>query len=133
MSKSYDNTVNLSDPVEVVKKKIVNMVTDPKRIKVTDPGHPKDCNVHAYYAVFVPEMKDEVAQWCSSAKVGCVECKKILAEKMLEKLAPFHKRRQEFAKDAGKIRQILEAGKDKAREAASATLKEARKAMHINL
>lgn len=133
MSKSYDNTVNLSDPAEAVIKKIMNMVTDPKRIKITDPGHPENCNVCAYYAVFAPEMKKEAADWCVNAKVGCVECKKILAAKILEKLEPFHRRRREFAKDTDKIKKILEAGKEKAREVASATVKEARKAMCIDL
>jgi len=132
MSKTYDNTIDLADSEDTVKKKISGMFTDPKRIKLSDPGHPETCNVHAYYATFVPEMKSQVDDWCRSSKVGCTECKRILAEKLIEKLKPFYKKRQEFAKDKPKIRKILEQGRIRASKVASATLEEVKRSMKIN-
>lgn len=133
MSKSYNNTVDLADSGETIRKKISGMFTDPQRIKLTDPGHPEVCNVHAYYATFAPQMQAEVDDWCRNAKVGCTECKKILAEKIIEKLKPFHARRQELDRDKSRIKKILDAGTKKASGVASATLKQARSAMKINI
>ncbi len=132
MSKSYDNTINLSDSEEVVTKKISSMFTDSKRIKLTDYGHPDICNVFAYYSTFAPERKDEVYNWCIQAKLGCTDCKKQLAVSLLEQLKPIHKKRQELSKDKAVIKKILAKGKEKAIVVASATLEEARLAMHIN-
>ena len=129
MSKSYNNTINLSDSPEVIKQKIASMFTDPKRIKLPDPGHPEVCNVFSYYASFIPELKAEVSDWCTNAKIGCTECKKKMAEGLIKKLAPFHERRQGFAKDKKKVAKILEQGKEKALSVASKTLKEAKEAM----
>jgi tryptophanyl-tRNA synthetase len=129
MSKSYNNTIDLSDSHEIVKKKVANMVTDPKRIKLGDPGHPDICNVFAYYASFIPELKSEVSDWCTHAKIGCTECKKRMAEGLLEKLGPFHQRRKEFAGNRSQVIKILQDGKDRAISAASKTLKEVKQAM----
>jgi tryptophanyl-tRNA synthetase len=131
MSKSYDNTINLSDSEEIMKRKISDMFTDPKRIKLTDKGHPHTCNVYAYHCTFIPAMKDEVYDWCVSAKLGCTDCKKELAAGLIEKLKPFHKKREELSKDKAKIKKILEAGKEKAQSIAAGTLKEARGVMRI--
>ena len=124
MSKSYNNTIDLCDSQEALKKKVSGMFTDPKRIKLNDPGHPQDCNVHTYYASFAAQMKPQVEEWCTNAKAGCTECKKILAEKLIEILKPFHKRRQEFAGDKSKISKILKEGSLKASSVAAKTLKE---------
>ena len=129
MSKSYNNTINLSDSEEAARKKIADMVTDPKRIRLFDPGHPQECNVFSYYSNFIPELKEDVRDWCSNAKVGCTECKKRMADGLLKKLEPFHKRRREFAKDNKTVNKILEQGKDKAIAVSSRTLKEAKEAM----
>jgi len=129
MSKSYNNTINLSDPEETVKKKVSGMFTDPKRIKLSDKGHPEACNVYAYYCTFCPEMKEEVHDWCAHAKVGCTECKKRLAERLLEKLKPFHERRESFAGNKAKVLKILEEGKARALQAAERTMSEVKSAM----
>jgi len=129
MSKSYNNMINLSDSEEAARKKIADMVTDPKRIRLFDPGHPQECNVFSYYSNFIPELKEDVRDWCSNAKVGCTECKKRMADGLLKKLEPFHKRRREFAKDNKTVNKILEQGKDKAIAVSSRTLKEAKEAM----
>ena len=131
MSKSYNNTINLSDSEEVVRKKVAAMITDPKRIKLADKGHPKICNVNAYYAIFVPEMKEEVDNWCRNAKLGCIECKNKFAAKLAEKLAPYHQKREELSKDSDKIRDILRDGKIKASAVANETLEEIKAAMGL--
>ncbi|HQP92073.1 MAG TPA: tryptophan--tRNA ligase [Candidatus Omnitrophota bacterium] len=124
MSKSYGNFVALSDPADVVAKKIQGMFTDPKRIKRDDEGHPDKCNVHQYYSVFVPGMKEEVAHWCRHAERGCTECKKILAEKLNNMLAPIQEKRREYTEDTKKLDKILDIGRQKASAAAKITLKE---------
>ncbi len=131
MSKSYDNAINLSDSEETIKKKTPNMFTDPKRIKLTDKGRPDVCNVFSYYAIFIPETKDEVYGWCTDAKLGCTECKRRFALGLIDKLKPLHKRRQELVKDKAKIKKILEEGRQKAISVASKTLKEVKEAMQI--
>ena len=131
MSKSYNNTINLSDPPDAIKKKISIMFTDPKRIKLTDKGHPGTCNVFSYYSTFVPGLKDEVSDWCVNAKVGCTECKKTLAGEIIKKLEPFHQRREELLKDKSKVIEMLKKGKVRAGEVAAKTLREAKEAMKI--
>lgn len=131
MSKSYDNTINLSDSEEAVKKKVANMITDAKRIRLTDIGHPDICNVFVYYATFSPEMKDEVSSWCTQAKIGCTECKKKLALNLIELLKPFQKRRQQFSQDKALVRKILDEGRQRALELASQTLREVKAAIKL--
>ena len=81
MSKSYQNAINLSDSQNEITEKVKQMFTDPKRIKLKDPGRPDECNVFSYYDVFGKDQKDEVRQWCTRATKGCTECKMILADK----------------------------------------------------
>ncbi len=131
MSKSYDNTINLSDSEDIIKKKVSGMFTDPKRIKLTDKGHPDVCNVFSYYSVFIPRMKDEIYDWCSNAKSGCTDCKKRFAAALIERLGPLHKNRQELLKDKTVVKKILERGKEKAAAVAGEILGEAKEAMRI--
>lgn len=133
MSKSYNNTVNLSDSAETVKKKISSMITDPKRIKLSDKGNPESCNVFSYYSTFIPDMKNEVGLWCRNASRGCTECKKIMGEKLVEKLAPFHRRREEFSKDKQKVADVLTDGKEKAQSIAKTTIREVKKLMRLTV
>ena len=131
MSKSYNNAINLSDSEDDIRKKVTSMITDPQRIKLIDKGHPEVCNVNSYYAIFAPQMKEEVDDWCRNAKIGCTECKKALAAKLIEKLAPYHQKRQELAKNPDKIHDILRDGKLKASAVANQTLGEIKEAMGI--
>lgn len=133
MSKTYNNTVNLSDSEDEIRQKIASMVTDPKRIKLADPGHPDICNVFSYYSVFMPQMKKEVFDWCTNAKVGCTECKKRMSMGLIKKLEPFNKRRAEFSRDKAKIINILKQGKEKASGIASKTLKEIKQVMGMSI
>lgn len=131
MSKSYDNTINLSDPEDIIRKKISTMFTDPKRIKLSDKGHTDICNVFSYYSIFDPREKEEVRDWCENAKLGCTECKKKLASALIEKLEPIRKKRQEIAKDKTIVKKILEEGKEKATAIASKTLSQVKEAMQV--
>ena len=109
------------------------MFTDPERIKLADKGHPDICNVYSYYSTFLPQVKKEVYDWCTNAKIGCTECKKRLAMGLIEVFAPLHKKRQELTKDKAGIKRILEKGKEKAASFAAKTIKEAKEAMKILL
>lgn len=131
MSKSYMNTINLSDTPDLIARKISTMFTDPKRIKLTDAGHPDICNVFSYYSTFVPDTKNDVSDWCSNAKLGCTECKKRLAGYIIEKVAPIQKKRALLLKDKAGLSKILDEGAKKASNIASATIKEARKAINL--
>jgi len=129
MSKSYGNVVALSDPPETIKKKVQTMFTDPKRIHKTDPGHPEKCNVHSYYAVFFPQEEKEVAEACRRAAIGCTDCKKRLGEGLCGMLAPIQERRRVLLADKGRLEAITEAGRQKARARAHATLEAVREAL----
>lgn len=133
MSKSYNNTINLSDSCELIKKKIASMITDPKRIKVTDAGHPDVCNVFSYYSVFFPQMKKELFMSCLKAQLGCVECKNRFASFLIEKLRPIQEKRQGFLKDKAQIKQILQVGTEKASSFAANTLKEVYSVMKMHI
>jgi len=133
MSKSYNNAINLSDSEDTLKSKVAGMITDPQRIKLLDKGHPDICNVYSYYGVFLTGMKEEVYDWCTNAKIGCTECKKRLAQGMIEKLKPFYQRRRGFDNDKAKVEKILEVGREKADAFASGVLKEVRRITHLSI
>ncbi|MCK9573314.1 MAG: tryptophan--tRNA ligase [Candidatus Omnitrophica bacterium] len=131
MSKSYNNYIALDDDDKSIKNKISNMVTDPQRIKKEDNGHPDVCNVYSYYNVFAKEKAFEVRDWCTGAKKGCVECKKIFTDLLIDFIAPHREKKREFLKKKDYIYDILSDGTNKARAVASKTVAEARKAMGI--
>jgi len=122
MSKSYQNTINLSDSPEEIRKKVKDMFTDPKRIKLADPGHPEECNVYSYYQVFDKAKTKEVHSWCTEAQKGCTECKKILAESLISYLAPIREKREELARDKDRVMDLLHDGCAKARQIAQETM-----------
>jgi len=124
MSKSYNNYIGLSEEPEIIRKKIQNMVTDPQRIHLSDPGHPHKCNVFGYYAVFFPETKQEMEQRCSKSLTGCTSCKKELADKIIDLLAPIQEKRQALLKNKKHIQDILCAGRLKASSLAEKTMAE---------
>ena len=127
MSKSYQNAINLSDSEEEILKKVQQMFTDPKRIKLKDSGHPEECNVYSYYKAFVAQETQNVYQWCTKAEKGCTACKKYLAEHLLQKLEPIQKKRAELEKNKDQVRDILEEGRQKAKSIAAQTILEAKK------
>ncbi len=132
MSKSYGNAINLSDSEAMIRKKVLSMITDPARIKTTDPGHPDICNVYSYYQIFSDQktVKDVYA-WCTGARKGCTDCKSTFADILIAKLGPMQKRRREIEKDAATIRKVLEEGYQKASAIARTTLEEVKKLVSL--
>lgn len=133
MSKSYGNTIEMSDEPEEVRRKVRMMITDPGRIRRNDPGNPDVCTVYAFHGVFNSAESIQVAETCRRGEVGCVQCKAELAEKLVSFLAPVYERRQRIAGDRDYLREILAAGAVRAREKAMATMEAVREAMHLKL
>jgi tryptophanyl-tRNA synthetase len=131
MSKSYENVVNLSDSEEIIRKKIETMFTDPKRIKISDTGHPNECNVFSYYRTFFPDLQKRLSEDCRDAKIGCRQCKRELAAILAKKLSPIRERRKELLKNKAGIRKILDRGRDKASFLAGQTVKEVKQLLGI--
>lgn len=131
MSKSYGNTIALSDSTDVIRKKVMAMVTDPARIRKEDTGHPEVCNVYSYYKVFFSDFSETVAKECKTAKIGCVEDKTRLAEYIIEMLRPIQKRRKKLLKDKKHLEAILAKGAKQAKTVAQQTLREVKKAVGL--
>ncbi|MGA9040004.1 MAG: tryptophan--tRNA ligase [Terriglobales bacterium] len=134
MSKSYGNTIMLTDPEAVVRQKLKTMVTDPARVRRTDPGNPDVCPVGDLHKLF--SSKDTLAkvyQGCRSAGIGCIECKGWAADALVQILAPMQDRRKKYEDHPRVVWDILEAGAAKARKVASATMSEVRKSMGMSL
>jgi tryptophanyl-tRNA synthetase len=131
MAKSYGNAIWLSDKPEDIRTKIVkHMVTDPQRVRRTDPGRPEVCPVFAYHKLFSPP--DVIAwsdQGCRTAGIGCVECKNAMADNLIKWIEPIQTRRKEFEAHPQQVWDILDAGSDKARKAAKRTMKRVRNAI----
>ena len=133
MSKSYDNAIFLSDSPEEITAKIKPMVTDPARKRRSDPGNPEVCPVYDLHKVFTPKAEREsyIVPGCTTAGIGCLDCKGVLLKHMLPVLAPISKRRAELARDPATVLDILEDGTARAKKVASETLAEAKAAMQI--
>lgn len=131
MSKSYRNFIGLGDPPETICEKVASMITDPKRVRLTDKGHPGSCNVFSYYKLFDPKQVKEVKDYCENARLGCTECKKRLAEALIEYLRPHMSKRKELLEDKAYIDKVLKEGASKAAAVASETMGMVNKAMKI--
>jgi tryptophanyl-tRNA synthetase len=132
MSKSYNNAIFLKDPPEVVRQKLKPMVTDPARVRRTDPGDPDLCPVFDLHEAFSPAATREwAAAGCRSAGIGCLDCKGRLTDHLLERLAAIHARRPEYASRPDTVWDILKDGSKKARAVAEATMEEVRATMKI--
>ncbi len=134
MSKSYGNTILLTDPEPVVRQKLKTMVTDPARVRRTDPGNPDVCPVGDLHKIFsTPATMDKVNVGCRSAGIGCIECKGWAADALVQILSPMQERRKQYEENPRLAWDILEAGAEHARKVASATMKEVREAMGMSL
>lgn len=131
MSKSYNNVIALSEDPQEIRNKIKGMFTDPQRVRRSDPGHPEKCNVHSYFSLFAPQRAQEIAQACRKAEIGCTECKKELAEIVVNFLAPIQQKRQELSQDRRKILDLLESGRQRASVIAEKTIREAKKKVNL--
>ena len=132
MSKSLGNSILLKDPPEVIRQKISPMVTDTRRKRKTDSGEPEDCPVFTLHKAFVDKTKREkLAQGCRTAGIGCLECKEVVIERLIELLAPFREKRSMYEKNPQLVWDILEEGNKKARRVAQKTMEEVRAAIGL--
>ena len=132
MSKSYHNAIYLSDPPKVIREKTLQMFTDKTRLRKTDPGHPDICNVFSFHKLYtLPEKVNQIEEDCKKAIIGCVECKKLLAENLINGLAPLQEKRQYYQEHLEELKDIIDAGIKKARSVATTTLEEAKEAIGI--
>lgn len=134
MSKSYNNTIALREDPETVSKKIRTMPTDPARVRRTDPGNPANCPVWQFHLVY---SDDAVRQWvtagCTSAGIGCLECKQPVIDAVLDELAPIRERAAYYEENPDQVRNILADGCEKAQELARDTMRDVREAMGLTL
>jgi tryptophanyl-tRNA synthetase len=134
MSKSYGNTIMLTDPEPVVRQKLKTMVTDPARVRRTDPGNPDVCPVGDLHKIFSSkETMAKVYEGCRSAGIGCIECKSWAADALVQLLNPMQQRRMKFEENPRLAWDILEAGTERARKAAAETMNDVRAAMGMSI
>jgi tryptophanyl-tRNA synthetase len=134
MSKSYGNTIMLTDPEPVVRQKLKTMVTDPARVRRSDPGNPDVCPVGDLHKIFSSkEAMAKVNEGCRSAGIGCIECKGWAADALVKLLNPMQERRKKFEENPRLAWDILEAGSERARKVAGETMTDVRAAMGMSL
>ena len=132
MSKSLDNHIELAATPDETQKRVMQMVTDPQRMRRTDPGRPEVCNVFSMHKIFSPaEQVAEIDVECRRAGIGCVDCKKRFAANLNAHLAPFRERRNELAKDMDAVQAVLDDGAARARRIAEQTMVEVRAAVGL--
>ncbi len=133
MSKSYGNTIALREDPEQVRQKIRTMPTDPARVRRNDPGTPEKCPVWALHQVYSSaEVRDWVRAGCTSAGIGCLDCKQPVIDAVLAELAPIRERAEQYVANPGLVRSIVEEGCDQARDVARETLQEVRSVIGLN-
>jgi tryptophanyl-tRNA synthetase len=134
MSKSYGNTIMLTDPEPVVRQKLKTMVTDPARVRRSDPGNPDVCPVGDLHKIFSSkETMAKVNEGCRSAGIGCIECKGWAADALVQVLLPMQERRKKYEDNPRLAWDILEAGSAAASQVADATMKDVRASMGMSL
>jgi tryptophanyl-tRNA synthetase len=132
MSKSYGNAIGLREDPEAVAKKIKTMPTDPARVKRSDPGNPDKCPVWSMHLVYSDEARRKwVREGCTSAGIGCLECKQPVVDAVLAELAPIRERAQPYLDDPTLVKNILADGCEKARKLAGETMRDVREAMGL--
>lgn len=132
MSKSYGNTIQMADPEPVIRQKLKTMVTDPARIRRSDPGNPDVCPVFDLHKIFSSaETQQKVREGCTTAGIGCIECKSWLADAVVAELAPIQERRRGFEAKPDQVWEILRDGSAQARSRADQTMRQVRDAMHL--
>jgi tryptophanyl-tRNA synthetase len=133
MSKSLGNTVGILDEPDAVWAKVRTAVTDPQRVRRTDPGRPEFCNVYTLHKFFgSEEVVADVAHQCRNALRGCVECKRILADNIVATFAPFRERATYYRENRQEVARVLAAGAERARGIAQKTLGEVRRKMGLD-
>lgn len=132
MSKSYGNTILLTDPEPVIRQKLKPMVTDPARVRRSDPGNPEVCPVFDLHKVFSSaETQQKVREGCTTAGIGCIECKGWVADAIVAELVPIQERRRKYENDPALITEILKDGEQRATARAEQTMVQVRTAMGL--
>ena len=132
MSKSYNNAVFLTDSPDTVSKKLSTMITDPARMRRTDPGNPDVCPVFDLHKIFSQqESIDRVNRECRTAEIGCIDCKKLVAGRVNETLAPIQERRQPYEKNPQLVWDVLDEGTSRARKVVDETMADVRAAVKL--
>mgnify|MGYP006286499155 FL=1 len=132
MSKSLGNDIPITDDSEAIMKKLAGAVTDERRKRLSDPGVPEDCNIFSIHKLVTPaEQLNEIHEGCTSAGIGCIDCKKILARNLAEHLGPVRTRKQALDDNPDEVYEILKTGAEKARERAARTMAEVREKMGV--
>jgi tryptophanyl-tRNA synthetase len=133
MSKSYGNAIYLSDSPEAIAAKVMQMITDPQRMRRSDPGNPDICNVFEFHKLYTdPEHVRQIDHDCRSAEIGCVECKKIMAKKLTQALAPIRDKRHYYESNPDLVQQIMTDGSAEARKIANETMAQVKNAINIS-
>lgn len=133
MSKSYGNTIDMSEHPEEIRRKVNQMITDPGRIRKNDPGNPEVCTVFSFHGVFSDEDAKGISEVCRRGEIGCVQCKKQLGERLVNYLGPVYERRKQLEGKKDYVREILTTGAVKAQAVAAETMELVRAAMNLNL
>jgi tryptophanyl-tRNA synthetase len=131
MSKSLDNTIGVRDDEDAVRATVRSFITDPQKLRKGDPGRPEICPIFALHRKFSPDDVERIEATCRTGELGCVDCKTILADHLVEGFAPFRERRATLAATPGVARDVLAAGADKVRPVARETIEIVRDAMHL--
>jgi tryptophanyl-tRNA synthetase len=131
MSKSYNNHIEIAASPQEISRRVMTAVTDPARRYRSDPGHPEICNVFRLHSFFTPARVEEIASECRSARIGCVDCKKMLAKSISSNLEPFRERRAALGAKRGYIAEVLANGANRAELIAKETMKEVREKMRL--
>ena len=127
MSKSYGNAVFLSDTPQEIDQKLSRMMTDPARVRRSDPGEPEKCPAFQLHKIYcTPEEIEQVSVGCRSAGIGCLDCKKVMIKHVIDDLAPFREKRAHYEKKPAEVKKILAEGTAVAQQAAAATMTEVR-------
>ena len=133
MSKSYGNAITLREAPESVEKKIRTMPTDPARVKRSDPGIPERCPVWSLHLVYSDlARQDWVRQGCTTAGIGCLDCKQPIVDAIQAELAPMRERAQTYLDDPTLVRNIIADGCDRARRLAAETMRDVREALGLS-
>jgi tryptophanyl-tRNA synthetase len=132
MSKSMNNYIGVVEDPESIRPKLATAVTDENRKRRTDPGDPDICNIFTLHKSFSRQDQiDTVDVECRRAGIGCVDCKKILADNMIEELAPIRERYGELRGEPDRVRDVLRQGADRCKGIAVKTIEEVRRAMGL--
>jgi len=132
MSKSYENAIFLSDSPDEIRQKVAQMITDPQRARKADPGNPDICNVFSFHKLYsAEETPPRIDSECRKAQIGCVECKKLMAESLVEALAPIREKRSYYETRPEMVTEIMQTGNEHANRVARETMKDVREAVGI--